>query len=141
VQKFFVSRATTNGLHWLHVHLQGRPSNSTGIGARLYATIHADTPQERTLRRDANANAGTFNQNDLPVHFGLGTAAVVDALRIVWPDRTEQVLHNVTADQHLTITIPTRPVPVVTPVGLTLLLSAFALCGILMRRNVRIAHA
>jgi hypothetical protein len=72
----------------------------------MYATIHAGTPQERTLRRDANANAGTFDQSDRPVHFGLGDADVVDLLRIEWPDGTIQLLAGVPADQHMTVTIP-----------------------------------
>ena len=31
------------------------------------AEIDFDLPQERTMRRDANANAGTFNQSDLRI--------------------------------------------------------------------------
>ncbi len=106
-ERAFVSSASANGNHWLFIDLRGRFGNRTGIGARLYATIHAGTPQERTLRRDANANAGTFDQSDRPVHFGLGDADVVDLLRIEWPDGTIQFLANVPADQHMTAIVPT----------------------------------
>jgi hypothetical protein len=37
-----------------------------GIGASLYATTDEGTPEERTLRREANTNAGTFNRRSKP---------------------------------------------------------------------------
>ena len=62
--------------HWLYVKLHGPGWNTTGIGSSLYATLDAGTPNEVTLRREANTNAGTFNQSDLPVQFGLGAVVV-----------------------------------------------------------------
>jgi len=105
-EKVFVSSASANGNHWLHVRLIGTSDNTRAVGARLDATIHSGTPMQRTLRRDANANAGTFNQSDLPVHFGLGDATVVDQLHVVWPDGQEQFLCNVGVDQHTTLHYP-----------------------------------
>jgi len=105
-ERLYVSNAAANGNHWLQVRLRGRKENTTAIGATLYATIHKGTPQERTLRREANTNAGTFNQSDLPVHFGLGAAAVIETLRVVWPDKKEQILTNVEIDRYLTIQYP-----------------------------------
>jgi hypothetical protein len=105
-ERFFVSSASENGNHWLYVRLSGPRDNTTAIGAQLYATIHAGTPAERTLRRDANTNAGAFNQSDTPVHFGLGAATAVDTLRIVWPNGTTQIVRDVAADQLLTIDLP-----------------------------------
>jgi hypothetical protein len=105
-ERVFVSNSSTNGNHWLYVRLAGPNENTTGIGATLYATIDEGTPQERTLRREANTNAGTFNQSDLPVHFGLGAAAEIDELRIVWPDGTEQLVHDVAVDRYLTLHTP-----------------------------------
>ena len=72
----------------------------------LYATINEGTPDEKTLRREANTNPGTFNQSDLPVHFGLGLADVIDELRIRWPNGQMQTLFDVSVDQYLTINIP-----------------------------------
>jgi hypothetical protein len=106
-ERVFLSNASTNGNHWLYVRLEGPSDNTTGIGASLYATLQQGTPQERTLRRDANTNAGTFNQSDLPVHFGLGLITEVDQLLIRWPDGSAQNLLNVAADQY--ITVPYNP--------------------------------
>ncbi len=106
-ERVFISDASTNGNHWLYLRLHGPADNTTGIGASLYATIDEGTPDERTLRREANTNAGTFNQSDLPVHFGLGAADLIDQLRVVWPDGTVQFLQDVAVDQYLTIDFPT----------------------------------
>jgi hypothetical protein len=57
-----------------------------------------------TLRREANTNAGTFNQSDVPVHFGLGASLLVDELLIRWPDGTAQVLGAILANQYITVT-------------------------------------
>jgi hypothetical protein len=105
-ERVLVSNVSTNGNHWLYLRLAGPTENTTGIGAAVYATIHQGTPEERTLRREANTNAGTFNQSDLPVHFGLGAATVIDELRIRWPDGTVQWLYDVPANQHLTVRTP-----------------------------------
>lgn len=105
-EQVFISNATTNGNQWLYVELSGPTDNTTGIGASLYATINEGTPQERTLRREANTNAGTFNQSDLPVHFGLGTATVIDELEIHWPDGTIQLIEDVSTNQYLTVNTP-----------------------------------
>ena len=102
-ERVFLSNASANGNHWLYVELAGTDKNSTAIGATVYATLDAGTPQERTLRREANTNAGTFNQSDLPVHFGLGSTETIDELRVVFPNGTERTLQDVPTDQYLLI--------------------------------------
>jgi enediyne biosynthesis protein E4 len=104
-ERLYISDESTNGNHWLYLNLNGPKDNTSGIGAAVYATINEGTPEERTLRREANTNANTFNQSDLPVHFGLGATDIIDILRIVWPDGTEQILHDVDANQYLTVNI------------------------------------
>ncbi len=103
-ERVYINDASTNGNHWLFVKLHGPGWNTTGVGSSLYATLNAGTPNEVTLRREANTNAGTFNQSDLPVHFGLGAASLVDTLLIRWPDGTAQVLNNLLADQYMSAT-------------------------------------
>jgi hypothetical protein len=102
-ERLFLSNASENGNHWLYLQLGGSRDNTSAIGATVYATINEGTPEERTLRREANTNAGTFNQSDVPVHFGLGDVTLIDELRIVWPDGRTQWLHDVSADQYLAI--------------------------------------
>jgi hypothetical protein len=102
-ERVFLSDAADNGNHWLYLQLGGTRDNTSAIGAAVYATINEGTPEERTLRREANTNAGTFNQSDLPVHFGLGDVTLIDELRIVWPDGYTQSLYDVAVDQYLPI--------------------------------------
>ncbi len=105
-ERVYLSDASTNGNHWLYVTLDGSTDNTSGLGASLYATINEGTPQEVTLRREANTNAGTFNQSDLPVHFGLGSANSIDELTVRWPNGRMQTFFDVAVDQYLNITIP-----------------------------------
>jgi len=105
-ERVFISDVSENENHWLYIELSGPSDNTSGIGAAVYATINKGTPEQLTLRREANTNAGTFNQSDVPVHFGLGDAAEVDELLIVWPDGTEQLITNVAVDQYLAVTTP-----------------------------------
>ncbi len=102
-ERVFLSDAAENGNHWLYLQLGGSRDNTSAIGATVYATINAGTPEERTFRREANTNAGTFNQSDLPVHFGLGDVTLIDELRIAWPDGRNQWLYDVAVDQYLPV--------------------------------------
>jgi hypothetical protein len=102
-ERVFLSNAAENGNHWLYLQLGGSRDNTSAIGAAVYATINEGTPEERTLRREANTNAGTFNQSDVPIHFGLGGVTLINELRIVWPDGFTQRLFDVAVDQYLSI--------------------------------------
>ncbi len=102
-ERFFVSNASTNGNHWLFIHPRMNGRNTRAIGAKIHVTIHEGTPEERTLRREANTNAGTFNQSDTAVHFGLGSAATVDRIRIVWPGGSENTWQDIEVDQYITL--------------------------------------
>jgi hypothetical protein len=41
-----------------------------------------------------------------PVHFGLGSTATIPQIEIQWPDGKRQALHNVKADQTVTVREP-----------------------------------
>jgi hypothetical protein len=48
--------------------------------------------------------AGSYaSSNDPRVHFGLGSDAVIKEMELRWPSGTVQILHNVKADQILTV--------------------------------------
>jgi hypothetical protein len=102
-ERIFINDASTNGNKWLYLDLKGPSWNTTGLGSSVFATINSGTPEEVTLRREANTSPNTFNQSDLPVHFGLGTASIVDELLIQWPDGTKQMLTNVAVNQYLPV--------------------------------------
>ena len=69
------------GHHWLRLHLQGRASNRSAIGARVELTA-GGTRQRRLVM----PTRSYLSQVELPLTFGLGAANRVDALRVTWPN-------------------------------------------------------
>jgi len=111
-ERVYLSNASENGNGSLLVHLRAPGTmNTRAIGAFVEVTLNAGTAQQVTLRRECNTNAGTFNQSDVPIHFGLGSATAVDSLRVSWPDGTTTVDTDVSAGQAITYTKAT-PHPV-----------------------------
>ena len=85
-------------LHWLTIRLEGTRSDRDGFGARLRA---GGQTQYAT-------SAGSYlSSQDKRVHFGLGTSEKTD-LEIWWPSGTHQVLHDVRADQFLSLREPEK---------------------------------
>jgi len=84
--------------NYLAIELKGPKQNGNGLGSKihLYAQGNAQY-QELTLTRG-------FQSSVAPrIHFGLDTLDVVDSLRIIWPDKSEQVLKGVTSNRLLTL--------------------------------------
>ncbi len=106
-QNNFLYHNDGNGNRWLKIKLVGGASNRAAIGAkvRLTATI-GGTP--RTQMREISGGSGFASQTSLIAHFGLGTATSAATVRIEWPSGAVQELHNVAANQFLTITEPPR---------------------------------
>jgi hypothetical protein len=76
--------------HWLDVRLIGSRSNRDAIGA----TVHAGNQWNQVT-----SSAGYASSSLAPVHFGLGSQAVVPALTIQWPSGVVQKLRDVKGDQ------------------------------------------
>jgi hypothetical protein len=91
---------------WLKVNCIGTVSNRAAIGTKLRvrATIRGKTFWQV---REVNQGGG---HSSLPpvVHFGLGDATNVDAVRIEWPSGFVQEFPNVPVKRTLTITEPPR---------------------------------
>jgi enediyne biosynthesis protein E4 len=87
--------------HWLLVRLEGKGKNRDAIGA----VVTARTGKAAQMR---NVRSGTsyISQDDMRLHFGLGQAAVVDSLEVLWPDGKTTRLENVKADQVLEVPEP-----------------------------------
>jgi hypothetical protein len=87
--------------HWLSIRLVGDTSKKTSrdaIGARVYVTTG-----EIQQRRDVISGASYASQNDLAVHFGLGSATSVDKIEIKWPDGSVQTVRVPGVDRRITI--------------------------------------
>jgi hypothetical protein len=80
--------------HYLKIKLKGDKTNTDGIGAKVY--VYAGGTQQYQEQMPARG----YQSSVSPVlHFGLGKAATVDSLRVVWQSGREQVLPNVKSNQ------------------------------------------
>lgn len=71
---------SVNTNHWLGVSLEGTRSNRDGIGARVtvFAAGHKWTQELRS-------GSSYLSSSDLRLHFGLGTAASIERIEVLWP--------------------------------------------------------
>ena len=84
--------------HWLLVECKGGRSNRSAIGARVEVKVG-----DRTLIRDVRSGTSYLSQNDLRLHFGLGSAETVSRLTVTWPSGATSTMTEVDAGQVLTI--------------------------------------
>jgi hypothetical protein len=87
-----------NGNHWVEFNLQGTKSNRAAIGARL--TIHAGKLEQFN---EVRGGGSYLSQNDLRLHFGLGTNSKIDSIEISWPSGFVERLGDLAVDQIYTI--------------------------------------
>ncbi len=77
---------STSKNNWIKVRTIGTKSNRSGIGARIRCVTHASGEAKPHSQIDeVRSGGGYFSQNDLRVHFGIGTAEKIDLLEIRWP--------------------------------------------------------
>jgi len=68
------------------VTLVGTRCNRDAVGARAVARVGA-----RRILRQRSAGQSFASDHDPRLHFGLGEAATVDALEVLWPDGSTDV--------------------------------------------------
>ena len=82
------------GHHWVSFELAGVKSNRLAIGARLTIVAGGITQTE-----EIHSGGSYLSQNDLRVHFGLGTADKIDSLEIRWPGGPTEILKALAVDR------------------------------------------
>jgi enediyne biosynthesis protein E4 len=87
-----------NGYHRVLFKLIATKSNRAAIGARV--TIRAAGVKQFS---EVRGGGSYLSQNDLRLHFGLGTAKKMDTVEIRWPNGTVETLQNVAADSIYTV--------------------------------------
>ena len=87
--------------NWLILKLEGTISNRSAIGARVRLTAGG-----RTQVDEVRSGGSYLSQNDLRLHFGLGSAVKVDRIAIDWPAGGHQVEENVGVNRIVTIREP-----------------------------------
>ncbi|MBW8867541.1 MAG: CRTAC1 family protein [Acidobacteria bacterium] len=82
----------------LRIRLVGTKSNKDGIGARVEMTVNGTSRWQMV-----KTGSSYCSQSELPLTFGLGTAANASAVRIRWPSGRVDTLGQVAANQSITI--------------------------------------
>ena len=86
------------GNHWVKLKLIGTRSNRSGIGARVYCTTRSHRQMD-----EVRSGGSYLSQNDLRLHFGLGSAARADSITVRWPSGKKTLLRDVAADRVVSI--------------------------------------
>ncbi|HET8654459.1 MAG TPA: VCBS repeat-containing protein, partial [Longimicrobiaceae bacterium] len=82
--------------HYLQVRLQGEPPNTRGLGAKVILTAGG-----RKQYVEQTPYRGYMSTVDDRLHFGLGRAARVDTLEVIWPDGRCQLLSGLPVDRSI----------------------------------------
>ena len=94
--------------HWALLKLVGTRSNRSAVG-----TLARLTTGGRTQVDEVHAGRGYQSAEDLRLHFGLATNAIIDRLEVRWPSGWVNVWSNLTADRVLQLREggppPTKP--------------------------------
>lgn len=109
--KFFENRSGPGpGRHFLALRLVGSAPNTEALGATVYVTADLDgdgvIETGEVQMRAVGANSNYLSQNTPDLHLGLGKAASVAELSVVWPDGTTSSFTDVAVDQFLIYTQP-----------------------------------
>jgi hypothetical protein len=87
-----------NQNHWLMIKCIGTRSNRSAIGARVRVSASGRTQIDEVL-----SGSGYYSQNDLRLHFGLGTSEMADVVEVAWPSGGRESFRNIATDHLLVI--------------------------------------
>ena len=80
--------------HWVSFQLEGVECNRLALNARL-RVIAGDLVQ----LGEVISGGSYLSQNDLRLHFGLGSHGFVDQVEVLWPDGRKEILQHLAADR------------------------------------------
>jgi enediyne biosynthesis protein E4 len=86
------------GRHWVSFELAGVKSNRLALNARIKIVAGGMTQTD-----EIHSGGSYLSQNDLRVHFGLGSAVKIDSVEIHWPSGKVESLENLAADHFYSV--------------------------------------
>ena len=86
------------GRHWVSFELTGTKSNRLALNARIKITAGGVTQTD-----EIHSGGSYLSQNDLRVHFGLGTATKIDSVEVRWPSGQTDIMTNLAADKFYSV--------------------------------------
>jgi len=92
--RLFRNENSTN--NWLKVKLEGKLSETNGIGSRI--EVYVDS---RVLIREIDGGSSHESQNSTIAHFGLAAFRKVDSIVVKWSGAKAQTIYDIEANQTL----------------------------------------
>jgi hypothetical protein len=86
------------GRHWVSFELAGTKSNRLALNARIKITAGGVTQTD-----EVHSGGSYLSQNDLRLHFGLGSSAKIDNVEIRWPSGAVDHIGSLAADQFYSV--------------------------------------
>jgi hypothetical protein len=86
------------GRHWVSFELNGTKSNRLALNARITVVAGGITQTD-----EVHSGGSYLSQNDLRLHFGLGSAAKIDKVEVHWPSGQKETLTNLAADRYYSV--------------------------------------
>ena len=84
--------------HWISFQLEGTKSNRLALNAKVRITA-GDVVQTGEV-----LSGGSYlSQNDLRLHFGLGSNTKVENVELLWPDGAKETLSGLAADRFYSV--------------------------------------
>jgi hypothetical protein len=84
--------------HWVSFELTGSKSNRLALNARVTLVAGGVTQTD-----EVHSGGSYLSQNDLRIHFGLGSATKIDKVEIHWPSGQTESLTNLAADHYYSV--------------------------------------
>ncbi len=82
------------GNHWVSFELAGTKSNRLALGARVTIAAGGMTQTE-----EVRSGGSYLSENDLRIHFGLGSATRIDSVEVRWPSGAVDRVSALAADR------------------------------------------
>jgi hypothetical protein len=87
-----------NRNNWLLVKCVGTRSNRSAVGTRVRVVTGGISQIDEVM-----SGSGYYSQNDLRLHFGLGSASKIDLVEVTWTSGGTQSIRNIKVNQILRI--------------------------------------
>ncbi len=87
------------GRHWVSFELTGTKSNRLALNARVKLVAGGLTQTD-----EVHSGGSYLSQNDLRLHFGLGSSTKIDSLTIHWPSGHVDTFNNLAVDRFYSVT-------------------------------------
>lgn len=97
-QPMLLVNQAKNQNHWLGVITRGTKSNRDGIGAKV--TVVAN---DHKYVQEVRSGSSYISNNDMRLHFGLGSSVEVDHIEVRWPNGDTESFSGGAADRFITL--------------------------------------